>query len=327
MNNMELGTFSFTYRSLGVHGMGISSSSNFAVLYEASQLYLQNGPPLAPEEVARAALRFERRWEANMAVAADDVYPITYGGVRKVITGPNTRKNGGIVDGQVTTEAVDHDPRWIAEHVVVAFDPRGTRHKVQIVLADLFEDKAAAVRYVKQFSGYADKACAAIKNRDCVGLAAAVNAYRDGFNEWTKGKHIGNVEAEARQLKGLRVLGWKPPGAGASRSLIVITPDAEASAAVIQFFQNMEWWASPAYVTSGICGEFIKANGDIRITAGHRLDFVGAADLGQDIRIGAPGRCCSCAIEPRTEMLLSATRPRREPGEDGSRNGLTPRSG
>ena len=61
MCDFELGTFSFSYRSLAVHGMGISASSNFAILYEASQLYLQHGGPVPREEVARAALRFERR--------------------------------------------------------------------------------------------------------------------------------------------------------------------------------------------------------------------------------------------------------------------------
>lgn len=67
MSDFELGTFSFSYRSLAVHGMGISASSNFAVLYEAGQLYLRNGAPVPREEVANAALRFERRWASRLA--------------------------------------------------------------------------------------------------------------------------------------------------------------------------------------------------------------------------------------------------------------------
>lgn len=38
----KLGSFAFTYRSLNAHGIGISSSSNFAVLYEASQQFLMH---------------------------------------------------------------------------------------------------------------------------------------------------------------------------------------------------------------------------------------------------------------------------------------------
>src|SRR3954447_7629397 len=98
----ELGTFSFAYRSLGVHGLGISASSNFSVLYQASQLYLKKGAPLCLEEVAEAALRFERRLALGLAVAANDVYPITYGGLLKVHTAANSGSGGPGSDGKVT---------------------------------------------------------------------------------------------------------------------------------------------------------------------------------------------------------------------------------
>jgi hypothetical protein len=51
----------------------------------------------------------------------------------------------------------------------------------------------------------------------------------------------------------------------------------------------------------------IKSNGEVRFTAGHRIDFIGAADLGQNVEIGLEGCCCSCAIEPRTEIVLAAS--------------------
>ena len=85
---------------------------------------------------------------------------------------------------------------------------------------------------------------------------------------------------------------------------------------MIDYFRGIKWWAIPAYVTGGVSGEFVKANGEVRITAGHRLDFVGAADLGQDLAIKEPGRCASCAIEPRTEILLSAV-PAKRGGVEG----------
>lgn len=103
------------------------------------------------------------------------------------------------------------------------------------------------------------------------------------------------------------VFGWKPSGGGASESMITITENDTMRNVVMPFFKQRDWVALPAHVTSGICGEFITNNGDVRITAGHRLDFVGAADLGQDIAIGHAGCCCSCAIEPRTEIVLCRT--------------------
>jgi galactokinase/mevalonate kinase-like predicted kinase len=306
MTYIELGAFSFSYRSLGVHGFGISSSSNFAVLYEAGQLFLRNGAPLSLEAVARAALRFERRLAFGGAVAADDVYPITYGGMLKVKTQPNTKVRGVIEDGSVSVEPIAHDPRWIADHVVVAVNPHGERHDVPNLLAKLFHHPSAR-DIVKKISGLAEKACDAIVAQDCKKLAKAVTAYREIFDLWTGNEYTKNVSAIAEGLP-QPALAWKPPGGGASQSLIVIT-EKGATKTVIEYFRRIKWWAIPAYVTGGLCGEFVKTGGDVRITAGHRLDFVGAADLGQDCAIGTPGICCSCAIEPRTEIVLTEHRP------------------
>ena len=337
----ELGTFSFSYRTLGIHGMGISASSNFAVLYEASQQYLRNGPPLCLEEVAAAALRFERQLargqlDRDLAVAADDVYPITHGGVLKVLTAPSIQdSNMG-----VSVEPIRHDTRWLADRIVVAFNPQGKRHVIPDLL-DRLLNLPNAGEHIKKFTDLAHVASSAIAEsykphstdkgdeREIRKLADAVNRYRQEFDEWTKEAEAGApgdgvdpphgplftravTDIATDLLKELTkdvVLGWKPPGGGASESLIVITPDVKGRDAVIRFFKSEKWkWrALPAYVTSGICGEFVKSDGEVRITAGHRLDFIGAADLGQDVRIRKAGCCCSCAIEPRTEIVLSST--------------------
>jgi hypothetical protein len=312
MNDFELGTFSFSYRSLSVHGMGISASSNFAVLYEASQLYLRNGAPVPREEVAQAALRFERRWASKLAVAADDIYPITYGGMVKVVTRFKPRT--------VRAEQVPFDPRWIADHVVVAFDPHGKRHEAERFLERLVTHRRAK-DYVKQFSGYAERACDAMTpgREDLMSLAKVVNKYRKSFDEWTFNKNTGqgdytyNVKEVAKKLKKrYRIHAWKPPGAGASKSLMLITDGRAVTDAVVAYLAERGWWASPAIVTTGICGEFIRSDGKVRITAGHRIDFIGAADLGQDERIATPGVCCSCAIEPRTMIVFKSTERRTE---------------
>lgn len=310
MNDFELGTFSFTYRSLSVHGMGISASSNFAVLYEASQLYLRSGAPVPREEVAKAALLFERRWASKLAVAADDVYPITYGGMLKVIT--------EVAPPIVKTEQVPFDPCWIADHVVVAFDPHGKRHEAEKFLERLVNHPQAQ-DYVREFSAYAATACEAItpgrENLDS--LAEVVNKYRESFDKWTfdeskmRSDFTHNVRGVAEHLMSLfHIRAWKPPGAGASKSLMLITTGRAVTDAVVTYLTGKGWWASPAIATTGICGEFVRSDGKIRITAGHRIDFIGAADLGQDQRIATPGMCCSCAIEPRTMIVFRPT-PRR----------------
>jgi hypothetical protein len=307
MMQTDLGTFSFTYRSLGVHGVGISASSNFAVLYEASQLYLYNGPPLSSREVARAALRFERHMAHSNAIAADDVYPIVYGGLVRVVTRPNTKVDDEVVDGDVLVEPVSHEPRWIADHVVVAFDPAGERHRAPLLLGRLFEHPDA-VRFVERLSALADRAGRAIGAEDLTDLAALVHDYNGLLNEWSAGAFTANVERVARRLEGQlgkQVLAWKPPGGGATLSLMVVAADRVARDAVLAFFEAEGWWATPALITGGVYGEFLKSKGKVRLTAGHRLDFVGAADLGQDLHIGKEGCCCSCAIEPRAEILVS----------------------
>jgi hypothetical protein len=302
-----LGTFSFTYRAPTLHGMGLSSSSNFAVLYEASQQYLRGGALPDPEAVARAALRFERRAEGARAVAADDVYPITYGGVLRVTTEPDTVPDGAPQPGPVRVEPVPHRPEWIARHVVVGFDPRGERHYVPELLARLFRHPDAAA-CVTRFSRYADAACDAIARDDAGALGDAVNTYREDCDGWTGGEFTGTVRAFAAGLPG-GVLAWKPPGGGASNALIVVVEDAPARDRVLGFLRDRRWWASPVRVTGGLRAEAGEAGGRVRFTAGHRVDFVGVADLGQDRAIGTAGRCCSCAIEPRGEIILETTPP------------------
>jgi len=104
------------------------------------------------------------------------------------------------------------------------------------------------------------------------------------------------------------VLAWKPPGGGATHALIVVVEDPPAGDRVLAFLRDAGWWASPVRVTGGLRAEAGGA-GPIRFTAGHRVDFVGVADLGQDRAIATPGRCCSCAIEPRGEIILETTPP------------------
>jgi hypothetical protein len=296
---------SIVFHGRGVHGFGISSSSNFAVLYEGMQYFFRNGLPIDKTVVAQAALRFERRDRHAGAVAANDVYPIAWGGVVKVLTEPNGQAEE---EGEVRVQAVECDPDWIADHVLVAFNPRGKRHDAPDLLARLFGDPQAG-RFVGDISALADEACSALQRSDFASLASCVARYRVLFNTWTGGAYLANVGKVAEQMQqrlNIPSLEWKPPGAGGTESLIVLLPDREAGDRVIEYFVGHDWWVQPALVTDGVSGEPIDGGRGVRITAGHRIDFVGAADLGQDGRIKVAGRCCGCAIEPRAEILGSA---------------------
>ena len=319
MEFTELGSFSFCYRTQGVRGMGFSSSSNFAVLYEAMNYYLRNGPPLDVAAVAEAALSFERRLALGMAVAADDVYPVVYGGVNKIQTSANISGKSKKPRSGVKVTPVPHDPRWLSDHVTVALRPNGKRHDIPDLLAGLFRAPEAATT-VRQISALARHAARAVSACDIGRLAEAVNRCRTLVDAWTVAAPRNSAKRRAepppftRSIAGLaaemecelknQVLAWKPPGGGASESMIVLSPNVTARDAVIDFFKCREWCAHAACVTTGLSGEFMTNNGEVRITAGHRLDFVGGADLGQGVGHGVAGCCCSCTIEPRTEIIV-----------------------
>lgn len=304
----ELGTFSFTYRSVEVHGIGISASSNFAVLYEATQFYLKHGLPLDRRRIAESALAFERRLAAGAALAANDVFPITFGGA--VIVRTNCLNS----PEPVQLSPINCSGRFFSDHMVVAFDPQSDRHDVPGLLKSLFAHPRA-VRFVSDISALSINAEQAVLNRDIQTLAVQVESYVSLFDQWTDGAYTSYVRSDALALKkelGPRLHAWKPPGGGATKSLIAFVSDREAGQAAVDFFRRLNWWAAPVTVTGGVdsARNSNPRNSEMRFTAGHRIDIVGAADLGQDPRINVPGICCSIAVEPRTELVVHDDRNR-----------------
>lgn len=299
-----LGEYSFRYRSLAVHGFGISASSNFAVLSAASQLFLKGGPAFSLDDVAKRALEFDRSQTGNLCVAADDVYPIVYGGVVTVHTTLASGQGNG-----VAVRPVPYCPDWISKHIVLAFNRDGERHDVKGLLDSLFRHPDAKT-FVKDISEQATAAAAAISCQNIQRLAKCVNKYRRIFHKWTKKRFINPTvrqvitELKTRYTKE-NILAWKPPGAGASEALAILTPDRVSRDIVLDYFEHKRgWWSSPAYVSMGLCAETITADNHARFTAGHRFDLVGGADLGQAPEIDEDGVCCSFAIEPRSELVL-----------------------
>lgn len=304
----DLGTFGFTFRSLGVHGFGISASSNFAVLYEASQQYLRNGPPLSKEQVARAALEFERRLADGAGLAADDVYPITMGGLNTVHTAPMNGRGKPVADGEVVVNNIEVDPHWFSRHVVMAFNPKAQRHDVPGLLGRLFRHRRRK-EFVKRMSRLSLNCANAIKRQDIRALGRQIKEYVELYDLWSSGNYSSYSHDMGDKLKaGLKrkLCAWKPPGAGATQAIAAFVADEQAGSTAIEIFKREGWWATPAYITGGLSAEFIRSDGQVRFTAGHRLDLIGSADLGQDPKINTPGICCACAIEPRTELIIHA---------------------
>jgi galactokinase/mevalonate kinase-like predicted kinase len=288
---------SFRYRQPDLGGMGFSASSTRLVLDITRELYIETGDVPTKHDVARKALELERRLANGRAVAANDVYPIVFGGVLNTHTQLVT----------IVPEPLRNAEEWLGQHLSIAFNPNGKRHCAPGLLEKLFQDQDTGQDYVRMISYFAEIAGAAIRARDVNNLARAITRYRWAFDAWTQGAYISRTKKMARKLKkalSREVLSWKPPGAGACESLIILSPNQDARNAVIQFLRSQSWYATAVAVTTGMSVENLPGD-KLRISAGYRLDLVGAADLGQDASIQQKGCCCSCAIGPRAEILMS----------------------
>ena len=290
-------TWRWRFSGPGVGGAGASASSNQFLLDEAAREYLRRpGLPLDIEEIGMRAWGREKALAGGHAIAANDVFPILYGGVVMVRT---------CLDDTVHVTPVAHGEAWLAHHVVLAVDPNGQRHDVPTLLADLFAHPEAG-SLVMTLSKLARHAGWAIQERRIAVFAAAVREYVQVFSRWTKDRYVSPaVGAMARDLEAAcpgQVLAWKPPGAGACHALIVITTDAGA---VTRFFHGRGWAAGPIAVTRGLPRDTDAVAHRVSFSAGFRLDFVGTADLGIDPAIRQEGLCCACAIGPRSRLTVT----------------------
>lgn len=263
-----------------LHGFGLGVSSARAVLAEVGRWALYG--------VARRALLAERG--SGRCVAAQDVFSIALGGVSLV------RTEGETVFG-VEGEAVPHDPDWLAKHLLLAWDPNGVRHSAPDTLERLFThpDRAWFVRY---FSGLAERAAEAVTGRRVTLLAQCINAYREAFDAWSDGGFTDHAYLMASRLAEHGALGWKCPGAGGCAALLAVVKDVESMQECQRYVGRHGWSAMPVHVTGGL------AVADGAASCGHRVDLIGAADLGQDPSINEPGVCLAVAIEPRLSRSL-----------------------
>jgi hypothetical protein len=278
-----------------LHGAGFALSSLRTALAVAERLCREERRLfLSAELVAQRALEDERA-ESGLPIAGQDVATIVHGGVCEIFTG---------ADGRINVCPIEHNPLWIARHTIVALDPNGERHSAPTLLRGLLTHPLAK-EFVRRISATGTQAAQAIRSQDVAALADAVNRYRGLFNEWARGRYVTpTVQAVAEQLQGLlgdRQLGWKPPGAGGASALLVVADDAGK---VLEFFDSLGWYAWPAQVTHGLECDGSAAPEAVRISAGLRIDYIGAADLGSAKEINEPGICVAFAIQPRIEKIF-----------------------
>jgi len=284
-------------------GRGGAGSSREIVLNAARDIYFRDGPPVLEDDVARLALARERR-EAGLPIAADDVYPIVFGGVVTVTTRPMCGQRETISSEDIEIEPVNVRHKWLAERVVLAHDESAEPHHAPDLLKHLFSSRSAP-DYISRISKLADTASKAISNEDIETLAAQITEYVRLFDEWSNGRYTQYSCGKALELKdrlGDDFLAWKPPGAGGTKSIGAFVRHKPALRRAKSFFEANGWSAMPLLVTSGLCAEYIRSDGSVRFSAGSRFDFIGLADCGQEI--GAAGKCCACAHEPRSFLTI-----------------------
>lgn len=298
----------FTCRGLPARGFAFSSTK--ACLRAAGDLYLEGGllqktlPP-RPASIAERALKMEKA-VAGVDVAANDVTPIMYGGVVQVDTNGST--------GEITHEAIDVDQEWLSSHVVVAYRHNGKTHHNENVLRKLV-DAEDTPKFVEEISGLSRQMREALAlgqghhDGAIVCVAELINTYRQIFFErWGEQAGLKLIHPEivevASELLGcadLKVVAWKPPGAGAASSIISVTSNAEG---VIDWFKHRpgQWTAHRAAITRGLSLDPSEDDQTVTFSAGGRIDLIGAADLG--VFRKASGTCISMAIGPRSKYHL-----------------------
>lgn len=290
------------YDVSGIPARGVSYSTLLEVLHCAAQQLREGRWPLSRDLLVDGALRAEWSRANGYKIATGDVYPIVYGGAVTVSTLPEFAR----------FESIPVSPQWISEHVGIAIKAGGQTHSVRNLLPQLFQHRHRA-DFVRRISCCADAAAHAVRSRQPRELAGAINDYVQHFDEWCQGTYVSPRCAEFRSTLASRVgrdlLATKPCGAGAAESICYIVDAPDTHAVVARVAQTLGWHTQPVELATGLSVERLD-DGGIRVASPHRLDFVAAADLSRDRRIGSEceGLCCSIAIEPRCSVTIHSTK-------------------
>lgn len=284
--------------SFHLQGLGLAQSSQMLILNAALASYWLHEGQVDLRFVLESALGQERILAHGRRIAAQDVVTELVGGAVLVDTLPGS----GV---EVSWRVVKCDREVVARNMVFAHRREGPRHRAGDLLGALFGHRLAG-KYVRELSECSEAAATALAKGAFADLAQVVAEGRGHFDQWSGGAFTSGVRPIGDQLDarfGARI-GWKPAGAGACPSLIVVMESSEVRADVLAFFAGEGWVAEPVRVTDGLKVEVDPGKGMIRISVPLRLDLVGAADLGLDEAIGCNGVCCALAVEPRRELTL-----------------------
>src|SRR5205823_3097443 len=121
------------------------------------------------------------------AVGAQDVAAVVYGGALKILTE---------VSGAVSVRPIACDADWLADHVLLTYDPYGRRHDVPSLLEDLFGHTSAG-RYVDVISRLGRRVASADGRCDLTGLAQGIRRYVRLCEEWSGGRFLN---ADVRRI-------------------------------------------------------------------------------------------------------------------------------
>jgi galactokinase/mevalonate kinase-like predicted kinase len=299
------GKVNITLSKEGPHSLGTASSSSAFLAFSGAELWLEHGRSPDLDAVVARALLYERARANGRFVGAQDVAIEAHGGVGLVHTSAS---------GSIRTERIPCDVTQISRQLLFAHDPVGQRHHAPELLEHLFGHRQAR-EFVRALSDQATQAGEALRGGDFPRFGHAMTRAGAIFDEWSGGLAISPAARQAicllKEGLGPRFLGAKAPGAGHASSLMVLVDDGAAPAAR-EALRATGWTVEPVVVTGGLQFRQVRRGGLVRISAGQRLDAVGASDLGGDSSIREDGVCCGIAIEPRCVATLAFGRPARD---------------
>lgn len=290
-------------RSPEIHGVGLSGSSSFAALNIARELLVRDETVLDKEILADAALNLERHLANGLKIGAQDVYSIVYGGVGivKTLGNPPSGQTG------VCFKPIQYDPKWLSKHILIAYKSNGLRHEVSDLLQNLCAHPDSE-KMIRHFSLLAEQAGVAIEECNELRLAEIISDYRERFNYWSSGSYINPsvsvlIEKLLNKFGKQNIISWKPPGAGAAESIaLILSSELPHEPVISALREEYGWQVLPLSVSPGVCHAPYGPGGSFSVSAGARLDVVGAADIG--CSIGLNGRCCTICVAPRSELIF-----------------------
>lgn len=287
------------YEWSGLYGIGLASSS-VASCAGAIRDMLHTGRIPKPNdedlsEIASRALELERIG-SDFDVAAQDVYTIVFGGIRCVYTAPKA-----IVK---TERILMADPAFFDTHGFYCWCPSPERHKAPVTLSRLLSH-ARATDYVKTFSALSTEGAEAIEMSQIDRLIKVVSQYGDLYDEWAGVCRLSKLAQSLKKSMSANLrenFSLTPLGAGFADSFLFLGESPGETAAAARFAEESGWRMMQLQPVSGIC--LVINKNQLSASIPHRVDLIGAADLGTSEGLSVAGTCLSLAVAPTNHLTF-----------------------